>query len=69
MVSQLTVIDAAFLSRARAGVTRKMHEEKEERDKREERGTVVWQAAGLADPLRARATQQQIAAQHTPIFS
>lgn len=31
MVSQLTVIDAAFLSRSWVGVTRKMHEEKTEK--------------------------------------
>ena len=62
MVSQLTVIDAAFLSRSRGGgVTRKIHEERGEKIKQVEKQ--------MPDPLSAKETQQQqIAALRRQIY-
>lgn len=75
MVSQLTVIDAAFLSRSRGvrgggGVTRKIHEEREERAKEKNKKN-KWRNRCLAiftDPLSAKETQRQIAALHRQIY-
>lgn len=50
------------------GVTRKIHEEREEREKKikqVEKQMPRW----LTDPLSAKETQQQIAALHCQIYS